>query len=59
MREVEAKERESNAKASKLQKEEAILAIDETVKLLTARKKLLDEGICTKDNIDDYLPLNK
>ena len=73
MREVTAKEREAYARdreanarmieaqaiSEKAKKETAILAIDETVKILKARKELLDGGICTMEMIDQYLPLPK
>ena len=58
-REQEAKARmlEAEAVSAKAMKETAILAIDEKVKLLRARKQLLDDGICTLETIDQYLPM--
>ena len=56
---------EAQALSEKTKKETEILSIeecdrkiDEHVKLLTARKKLIDEEICTEANIDEHLPLN-
>jgi hypothetical protein len=57
VREVTAKEKEAYAVAAKAEKETALLAIDETVKLLRKRKKLLEEGICDEKTIDLYLPM--
>jgi hypothetical protein len=63
VREVTAREREANASmleaeaiSAKANKETALLAIDEKVKLLRARKQLLEEGISLKQ-IDELLPL--
>ena len=57
-RELEARARSKEAKAvsRKANKETDILAIDETVKLLRARKQLLEEGHDQK-TIDEFLPL--
>lgn len=66
VREVAAREREANARMMEAQsnsvktdKETALLSIDEKVKLLKARKDLIDTGVCTADEIDLYLPLKK
>jgi hypothetical protein len=58
-REQEANARmiEANAISKKTKKETDLLAIDETVKLLRARKQMIDEGLCTAENIDEYLPM--
>jgi hypothetical protein len=48
---------EAHAISSKAKKETDLLVIDETVKLLRARKQMIDEGICTAENIDKYLPM--
>lgn len=65
-REVQAREKEASARwleatasSEKTKKETAILNIDERVKLIRERHKLIAEGICTEDNIDDFLPLRK
>ena len=64
VREVEAREKEAsarmveaNANKEKVAVETRMLAIDEKVKLLTARKALLDSGAATEEDIDNYLPL--
>jgi hypothetical protein len=73
LREVNAREQEANAKeheakarmleatavSAKANMETDLLMIDKKVKLLRARKELIDEGICTAENIDEYLPLTK
>ena len=66
IREVTAREQEAAARmleaqaiSEKAKKETAILSIDERVKILRERKKLLDDGICTQDEIDRVLPLPK
>ena len=66
IREVTAREQEAAARmmeaqaiSDKAKKETAILSIDERVKILRERKKLLDDGICTQDEIDRVLPLPK
>ena len=63
-REVAAREREANARmleaqatSEKAKKETQILSIDERVKLLRERKALLDEGVCTEEDLDKILPL--
>jgi hypothetical protein len=64
VREVTAKEQEAKARmleaeavSAKANKERDLLSIKETVKLLCECKKLIDDGICTEETIDDYLPL--
>ncbi len=64
-REVEAKEKEATAsmlvaKATVLKTEEetAILRNQRKVQLLRERKKLLDEGVCTAEELDKLLPLD-
>jgi hypothetical protein len=59
-----AREKEANARMIeavaielKAKKEVLLLDIDGKVKLLQARKKLLDEGTCTLDKLDKILPL--
>jgi len=63
-REVVAREKEANARMieavamqQKAKKETSILDIEEKVKLLQARKKLMDDGACTADELDLLLPL--
>jgi hypothetical protein len=63
-REVEAREKEANARmleataiAAKAEKETSILGIDEKVKLLRERRRLLEDGICTQEELDRVLPL--
>ena len=48
---------EAQANSAKMDKETAILSIEEKVKILRARKQLIDEGICTEETVDQYLPL--
>ena len=50
---------EATAVSAKANMETDLLMIDKKVKLLRARKQLIDEGICTEENIDEYLPLKK
>jgi hypothetical protein len=64
VREVSAREREANARmieadaiSTKARMETDILLIDQTVKLLRARKQMIDEGLCTPENIDQFLPM--
>jgi hypothetical protein len=64
VREVSAREQEASARmieahaiSKKAKKETDLLTIDETVKLLRARRQMLDEGLCTPDNIDEFLPM--
>ena len=63
LREVEAREKEAaalmleaQANSEKVKKETSIISINEKVKILEARKKLIDDGLCTVENIDKYLP---
>jgi hypothetical protein len=65
-REVSAREREADARmleaeatSAKTRKEIQLLAIEERVRIVRERKKLLDDGICTRDELDDILPLPK
>lgn len=60
LREVQAREQQAQARmieastvSAKAEKETALLAIDETVKLLCARKQLIDKSLCTEENIDE------
>jgi hypothetical protein len=48
---------EATAISCKAKKETDLLVIDETVKLLRARKQMIEEGLCTLDNIDEFLPM--
>jgi hypothetical protein len=64
VREVTAKEQEAKARmleaeavSVKANQEQDLLSIEETVKLLRERKKLIDDGICADETIDNYLPL--
>jgi hypothetical protein len=58
-REIEAKARmlEAEAISEKTRKETALLRIDERVKIAREQKKLVEEGVCTKEEVDDILPL--
>ena len=65
-REVTAREREADARmieaqalSEKTKKETAILSIDERVKVARERKRLIEDGICTAEEIDDILPFPK
>jgi hypothetical protein len=48
---------EAKAIGEKTKKETELMAIEERVKLLRARKQCIDEGLCTADDVDEYFPL--
>lgn len=63
-REVAAREKEATARmleaqatAEKSRKEMQILDIQAKSELLRERKRLLDEGVCTLDELDELMPL--
>ena len=57
-READARMLEARAQSAKVKKETVILTIEARVKLARERKKLLEDGICTEDDIDNVLPWN-
>lgn len=65
VREVSAREKEASARmmeaealSQKTKKETALLSIDERVKLARERKKLVEDGVCTVEELDGILPFN-
>ena len=56
-REVQAQEKIANATVAKLNEEMEAAKLQKRANLLRERKRLLDEGVCTKEELDQYLPL--
>jgi hypothetical protein len=59
VREVVAREKEATARMMEATASSNMMVIQQRVTILRERKKLLDDNVCTVEELDQYLPMPK